>query len=146
YKHSVFTTTEVEYSDAPQTVHKNIQAAFDTMEAITVLGNWNHRTGGGVWFPQDKALVELVPGATVLIPAGTKPYSLVGVRPHEKQFVFRQFCNAGVLRWVKKGLRSDTEFEQGASPDELAAWEEYRVLRGRAALKKFSRLNEVYVL
>ncbi|KAJ7138905.1 hypothetical protein C8R46DRAFT_921768 [Mycena filopes] len=146
YKHSVFTTVQIEHSLEPKTVHKNVQAAFDTMEAITVLGHWNHKKGGGVWLSGDDSVLELIPGATFIVPTGSKAYSMVGVGPGERQYLFRQFCNAGVLRWVEKVGRSDTEFEADALPEEKSAWAEHRARRGNEALKKFSRLADIYVL
>ncbi|KAJ6447423.1 hypothetical protein C8R47DRAFT_1231436, partial [Mycena vitilis] len=48
YKNSVFTTSEVSYGDAPCPVHQNPNAAFNTMEAVTLIGSWDHEKGGGI--------------------------------------------------------------------------------------------------
>ncbi|KAJ7173283.1 hypothetical protein C8R46DRAFT_893471 [Mycena filopes] len=116
------------------------------MEAITVVGHWNHKRGGGIWFPLRRIMLELIPGATVLIPSGTEPYSLVAVRAHEQQYVVRQFCDAGVLRWVEKGGRTDAQFEASASPVEVIAWEDMCDERGRASVRMFSHLRDIFVL
>ncbi|KAJ7727501.1 hypothetical protein B0H14DRAFT_2284124, partial [Mycena olivaceomarginata] len=102
---------------------------------ITVIGSWDPRKGGGIMFWDDDALIELIPGATVLFPAGTKHYSLVAVAPHETQYVFRQYCHAGVLRWVEKGGRSDVQFEVMAKRAEVEAWNEFRAKRGHASVR-----------
>jgi hypothetical protein len=146
YQHSVFTTTEISFGHAPSPAWKNIMTAFDTMEAITVLGSWDPRKGGGIMFWHDGTMLELIPGATVLFPAGTKNYSLVAIAPHETRYVFRQYCHAGVLRWIEKGGRSDTEFDEGAGPDEIKAWNEIREKRGRASAKMFSKIGDIFVI
>ncbi|KAJ7825683.1 hypothetical protein B0H13DRAFT_1657876, partial [Mycena leptocephala] len=146
FQNSVFTTSEISFGDAPSPVRKNTQAAFDTLEAVTVVGNWDHKTGGGILFPEDESVVQLKPGATVLYPSGTKRFSWVAIAPHEKRYFFRQFCHAGVLRWIEKGGRSDTEFEDLASAPEIAAWNAQRAKRGLTSVKKFSKLGDIFVL
>ncbi|KAJ6547926.1 hypothetical protein DFH09DRAFT_926679 [Mycena vulgaris] len=81
------------------------------MEAITSIGNYDHTKGGHIifWGPGGKGVVELAPGHTIIFPARTKRYSFVAVAPNETRFLFCQWCNAGVLRWIEKGGRSDTE-------------------------------------
>jgi hypothetical protein len=81
-----------------------------------------------------------------LFPAGTKRYSFVPVAPHETRFLFRQYCNAGVLRWLEKGGQTDSEFDLLASSEQTEAWEEKRKNRGKAALKKFSKYGDVYII
>jgi hypothetical protein len=143
YQDSVFTTTDISISGPSSLSRKDVAAAFDTMEVITVLGSWNPRTGGGIVFWDDVCVLELIPGATVMFPVGSKRYSLVAVAPHETRFVFRQYCHAGVLRWVEKGGRSDTEFDLGASDHEKDIWENIRAKRGH---KMFSKLEDIFVI
>jgi hypothetical protein len=126
-------------------VHKNPDIAFDTMEAVTVFGSWDYKTGGGILLPEDEGMIQLKPGATILFPAGTKRFTFVAVAPHETRYFFRQYCHAGVLRWVEKGGRSDTEFEDVSSAEEIMAWNEHRAQRGRASIKMFSKLRDVFV-
>ncbi|KAJ6465538.1 hypothetical protein C8R47DRAFT_991404 [Mycena vitilis] len=114
------------------------------MEVLTVFGAWNHKTGGGILFADGDGVVELIPGASVVIPSGTKAYALMPVGLGETRYVFRQYCHAGVLRWVEKGGRSDKEFDRDAPPEEIDAWYQKRPNRGRASLKMFSRLSDVY--
>ncbi|KAJ7629777.1 hypothetical protein DFH06DRAFT_1005813 [Mycena polygramma] len=116
------------------------------MEAVTVVGSWDHTKGGGILFDEDKGMVQLKPGATVLYPAGTKAVTFVAIAPHEKRYFFRQFVHAGVLRWVQKGGRSDTEFDNLASPTESAQWNALRNRRGRDSIKLFGKLGDVFVI
>jgi hypothetical protein len=146
YQHSVFTTTVISSGNAPSPAHKNVGTAFNTMEVITVMGSWDSRKGGGIFFWDDDTLIELIPGSTVLFPAGTKHYSLVAVAPHETRYVFRQYCHAGVMRWVEKGGRSDIEFDVGAKRDEVEAWEEIRTKRGHASARMFSKIGDIFVI
>ncbi|KAJ7834494.1 hypothetical protein B0H13DRAFT_2426875 [Mycena leptocephala] len=125
FKNSVFTTSEISFGDAGSPLRKNIQAAIGTFEAVTVVGTWNHEKGGGIWFPEDDSVIQLKPGAT--------------------RYFFRQYCHSGVLRWVEKGGRSDTEFDQQASPEQSAAWYAQRARRGLTSVKKFSKLGDVFV-
>ncbi|KAJ7893072.1 hypothetical protein B0H14DRAFT_3427565 [Mycena olivaceomarginata] len=101
YQDSVFTTTDISISGPSSLSRKNVAAAFDTMEVITVLGSWNPRTGGGIVFWDDVCVLELIPGATVMFPAGSKRYSLVAVAPHETRFVFRQYALFTISGLVK---------------------------------------------
>ncbi|KAJ7919702.1 hypothetical protein B0H13DRAFT_1868288 [Mycena leptocephala] len=103
FEHSVFTTTEIDFGNVSYPLHKNLDAAFDTFELLTVLGFWNHKAGGGIEFMDGDGVMELIPGATVAIPTGTKGYRLLPIASHEKRYVFRQYCHASVLRWVAKG-------------------------------------------
>ncbi|KAJ7823464.1 hypothetical protein B0H13DRAFT_1659025 [Mycena leptocephala] len=145
FKNSIFTTTEISFGDAPAPIHKNTEVAFDTFEAVTVVGAWDHERGGGILFPEDESVIQLKPGATVLFPAGTKRFTFVAIAPHEKRYFFRQFCHGGVLRWLEKGGRSDTEFEDLASAAEIASWNERRARRGEMSLKMFSKLGDIFV-
>jgi hypothetical protein len=82
----------------------------------------------------------------VLFPAGTKHYSLAAVAPHETQYVFRQYCHAGVLRWVEKGGRSDVQFEVKAKRAEVEAWNEFCTKRGHASARMFSKIGDIFVI
>jgi hypothetical protein len=113
---------------------------------LTVLGFWNHKEHGGIQFFGGEGVVELIPGATIAVPAGTMPYTLLPVAPHERRYVFRQYCHASVFRWLEKGGRSDKDFDEYASEEEITAWEERRANRGQSSLKMFSKLEDVFVI
>ncbi|KAJ7907848.1 hypothetical protein B0H13DRAFT_1618069, partial [Mycena leptocephala] len=113
---------------------------------LTVLGFWNHKECGGIQFFGGEGVVELIPGATIAVPAGTMAYKLLPVAPHERRYIFRQYCHAGVFRWLEKGGRSDKDFDEYASEEEIAAWDERRANRGQSSLKMFSKLGDVFVI
>ncbi|KAJ7432733.1 hypothetical protein FB451DRAFT_1065168 [Mycena latifolia] len=116
------------------------------MEVITSFGTYDHTKRGHILFWDDEKLVEIPSGASVMFPAGTKRYSFLPVDSNEERFLFRQFCHAGVFRWLEKGGRSDTEFESVSSPEVIDAWNEKRAKRGEASAKLFSRLDDLFVL
>jgi hypothetical protein len=120
------------------------------MEAFTSLGSYDHMQGGHLVCWDDNIMFELRPGATILIPAGSKQFSFVSVAPHETRFLFRQYCSAAVFRWIDKRGYADTEaIEQAPADPELAmalvTWEEMRARRGREGLQMFARLQDLYV-
>ncbi|KAJ7893750.1 hypothetical protein B0H13DRAFT_1625090 [Mycena leptocephala] len=145
FKNSVFTTSEINFCDAPSVSRQNYDAAFDTMEAFTSLGFYDHEKGGHLILPDDNKVIELPPGTTVLLPAGTKRFNFAAVGKREKRFLFRQFCSAGVLRWVEKGGRTDREFQAAAGPQAIQAWNNMCRVRGETSLKSFTKLRDVYV-
>ncbi|KAJ7618936.1 hypothetical protein DFH06DRAFT_1011867, partial [Mycena polygramma] len=114
--------------------------------AVTVVGSWDHTKGGGILFPGDEGMVQLKPGATVLYPAGIKKVTFVAVAPHEKRYFFRQYVHAGILRWLEKGGRSDSEFNYLASAAKSTEWYTQRARRGQDSLKLFSKLGDVFVI
>ncbi|KAJ7457543.1 hypothetical protein B0H11DRAFT_2243300 [Mycena galericulata] len=142
FDHSVFTTCEISFCDAPRPTSKNYDSLFYGMELITSIGDYE---GGGIIFSDDEGVLPLLSGSTVAFPAGTKRYTFESVAPHETRFLIRQFCHAGIMRWVDKGGRSDMEFERNASAADKAAWEAYRLTRGNTSAKLFSKLGDVYV-
>ncbi|KAJ6503117.1 hypothetical protein DFH09DRAFT_944194 [Mycena vulgaris] len=116
------------------------------MEVITSIGKYAHEKRGHIIFWDEHKVIELPSGTTVMFPAGTKRYSFVPVAADEERFLFRQFCHAGVLRWVEKGGKSDSEFEDLSSPGAIDAWTEKRANRGHASAKMFSKVDDIFVL
>ncbi|KAJ7082830.1 hypothetical protein C8R43DRAFT_886434, partial [Mycena crocata] len=146
FKNSVFTTLEIDFRDAPALATKTRDSAFGTFEAITSVGFYDHEGGGHIEFWDDQISVELAPGATIIFPAGSKRFSFLPVGRREKRYLVRQFCNAGVLRWLDKGGRNDGEFDRSASVQQKEAWEAKRAARGEKYAKLYSKLDEVFVV
>ncbi|KAJ7080881.1 hypothetical protein C8R43DRAFT_909878, partial [Mycena crocata] len=140
---SVFTTTEVLFSnDEDEMSRKNPDATLDGMEAMTFLGEF---TDGGIVFWEDDVTIPLRPGNTVIFPSGTKRFSFAALKPNETRYIFRQYCNAGAMRWLEKGNRSDTEFDASASVEEKEEWEAKRARRAVASSKLYTKINDIYV-
>ncbi|KAJ7784195.1 hypothetical protein B0H16DRAFT_1296294 [Mycena metata] len=145
FQSSVFTTAQIIFGDVPNLSRKNSDANFYAFEAITSFGNYDWQKRGGLILWDDDRVIPLRPGATVVVPTGSKPYSFVPVAADETRVLLRQFCHAGALRWVDKGGRSDAQFDLTATDAEKAAWEAKRVARGEAAAKMYSKLGDIFV-
>ncbi|KAJ7177590.1 hypothetical protein C8R46DRAFT_888291, partial [Mycena filopes] len=146
FPQSVFTTAEICFGDVPSLSAKNWDANFYSFEAITSFGTYDSAERGGLILWEDGRVFPLKSGWTFVFPSGTKRYSFVPVAPNETRVLFRQFCNAGALRWAEKGGRSDSQFELKASNAEKAAWEAKRAIRGETAAKMYSKLGDLIVV
>ena len=145
FAHSVFTTAQINFDDVVPRSRKNRDSSFGTMEAITSLGNYEHEDGrGAVILWDDETVVHFPPGSTIVFPSGTKRFSFIPVALREERYFFRQYCDAGVFRWLDKGGRTDAEFEKDATIEEKAAWEARRENRAKTAVKLFSKVGDVY--
>ncbi|KAJ7088010.1 hypothetical protein B0H15DRAFT_801071 [Mycena belliarum] len=146
FESSVFTTCEISFCDLPSITRRNEDAAYDTMELISVFGDYDHTKRGQLIFWDEGCMLEVVPGATIAIAGGSLRYSFVDVALHETRMIFRQFCDARVLRWVEKDGRSDAEWEDFLGPKKLGEWQENRDASGAAGLKSFSKLRDIEVV
>ncbi|KAJ7772557.1 hypothetical protein DFH07DRAFT_953023 [Mycena maculata] len=143
---SVFTTSEILFIDRPQHARKNCEAQYDTMEALTICGEYNWwENRGRLIFWDDCRSILLKPGTTVLFPVGTKHFSFVGVEPGETICVFWQFCHASALRWLAKDCQSDTQFEAEVSDEELEAFKAERLAQPKASMRLYSKLDDHYI-
>ncbi|KAK6992841.1 hypothetical protein R3P38DRAFT_3224662 [Favolaschia claudopus] len=122
FPNSVFTTAVLSFCDAPAAPAINNEAALDTMEAITFLGSYNDAGGGHLVIRDDRVLLRLPVGQTVLLPSGAKRFKFTGIQRNERRYMFRQFVSAKVLEWVDKGKR----------------------VGGKDSLNFFSKLSDVY--
>ncbi|KAJ7477124.1 hypothetical protein B0H11DRAFT_1726692 [Mycena galericulata] len=145
FKDSIFTTSEVVTCAGLNFSRRNYEAAFYALEVLTICGTYNFKERGHLIFWEDDAIIPLRPGTTVAFPGGTKRYLFVDVAHNEKRYIFRQFCHAGILRWVEKGFRSDVEFEATASHAEMAAWNARRAARGEKSIKLYGKLKDIIV-
>lgn len=132
--------------DTASPAQKNLEAALDSMEAWTTIGKYDHKKGGGIILWDAKRMIEMPSGSTIVFPAGTKSFSWVGVAPNETRFLVRQFCHAGVVRWVEKGGRSDAKFDEFATEAEIAHWDAHCAKRSEMTNNMFSKVGEIFVL
>ncbi|KAJ7747896.1 hypothetical protein DFH07DRAFT_962314 [Mycena maculata] len=142
----IFTTSEIAFADGPQHSRRNREIQYDTLEAVTICGDyeWNER-GRIIFWDHDRS-VPLRPSTTLLFPAGAMHFSFVGVAAHEKVCLFRQFFHASILRWLEKDGRSDTQFELMTSEEDLAAFKAVRVTRPVSTIQLYSKIGEIYVV
>ncbi|KAK7000234.1 hypothetical protein R3P38DRAFT_3616917 [Favolaschia claudopus] len=145
FRHSVFTTSILEFDRDPNAATSTEDAAIGTMEAITPLGVWDPTTSGALLLPNDAAVIEVSPGDTVLVPGG-KPFTFAAVAPGERQFLFRQYCSEGIFRWLSKGGLTDAEFTKASTKQEVRDWEDARRSFGNNAVKLFSKRRDIFTL
>ncbi|KAK7012747.1 hypothetical protein R3P38DRAFT_3208582 [Favolaschia claudopus] len=140
---SAFTTGEIHFCDAPALSRQNRDAAFNMLEAITVVGRFNNVLGGQLILSESDGALRFPSGSTAVFPAGTVEYGFAAVAKDEVRFLVRQYFSAGVLRWVEMGGRTDREFEEKGTVEERMKWETKRLRRGETSTKMYSKLQEL---
>ncbi|KAK7043452.1 hypothetical protein R3P38DRAFT_3347620 [Favolaschia claudopus] len=140
---SVFTTTHLDFACKDSVPQLNRDAALGSMEAITFLGKY---TGGRVKLNEDGTEFEAPPGTTIVFLSRTQSFTLSPLAKNERRYLFRQFCSAGVHRWVEKGGHTDAEFTTVASLEEHAQWLKKTLDRGTDTLKLISKLDDLFVV
>ncbi|KAF7294447.1 hypothetical protein MKEN_01437200 [Mycena kentingensis (nom. inval.)] len=129
---------------------KEWQVPFADPFVVTVVGNWDPRRGGHLMLHDDGTMMPLRPGATFVVPAGTKRYGFVPVGEGEHQYMVCQFFHGSVLRWMEKGGMSDPrldKFIQREVPAALRKWKAYEKIQARRrvlAKRIFSTISDVY--
>ncbi|KAK6969081.1 hypothetical protein R3P38DRAFT_3244084 [Favolaschia claudopus] len=141
---SAFTSAAFNFGDAPSVPDTNDDAAIETFEAITVVGKFDEDEGGHLELQDENKIIKLSAGTTVLLATGSKPYKFSAVGKTEHLFLFRQWCSAGVFRWLCKGGRTDAEFQKDASFEDRLSWLNASHDRGVASIKLFSQLYDLY--
>ncbi|KAF7294446.1 hypothetical protein MKEN_01437100 [Mycena kentingensis (nom. inval.)] len=154
YSNSVFSTCEVRYLDPRESEEmlerKEWQVPFADPFVVTVVGNWDPRRGGHLMLHDDGTMMPLRPGATFVVPAGTKRYGFVPVGEGEHQYMVCQFFHGSVLRWMEKGGMSDPRLDTLAlrmDPAALRKWKAYEKIQARRrvlAKRIFSTISDVY--
>ncbi|KAJ7048217.1 hypothetical protein C8F01DRAFT_1193810 [Mycena amicta] len=97
--------------------HTDWQVRHCDMMVGTVYGEWNSKTGGHLILPDDGKYLPLEVGDMFVIPSGSKPYAFIPVGDGEYQFLFCQYFHSSVYRWLKKGGKSDEQFERHLQRD-----------------------------
>ncbi|KAK7022481.1 hypothetical protein R3P38DRAFT_3195873 [Favolaschia claudopus] len=127
FEHSIFTTGEIRYGDAATVDDYNDLVAFNSMEAMTVLGS----TGGHITFQEDRVIQALNPGNTVIAASGAKRTNFTAVKRPARDT-------------SSKGRRTDKEFDS-APEAERTAWAAMRLAYGKASLKMFAHLSDIAI-
>jgi hypothetical protein len=146
---SVFTTAEFSFNNPGTVMKHDIGDQFGSLRAITTLSEYGDESG---WFlywhegTQDRFAIACPPGTTLLIPGSIIRYSFTAIKKGETHFVFQQYFNAAVGRWVENGFKSDTEYEAGVMVEELgSAFFRHKFHWVFDILERLSVLNELYV-
>ncbi|KAJ7205081.1 hypothetical protein C8J57DRAFT_1100441, partial [Mycena rebaudengoi] len=145
FKHSLFTTAEWSFGDAASPPRKHNLDLFYTFCAITAIGDYP-ASRGQVIIWKEGSVIPFVPGTTILFPAGCQNYSFAAVDGNESRFYFKQYFNAALVCWLDHGCRSDTQFKEFASLEEIVRDTEFREHRGKMAGNLYSKLNDLFVI
>jgi hypothetical protein len=146
---SVFTTAEFSFTRPESAMARNTYDHFSSFHALTILGDYGIDSAWFLYWCEeagDHVAVYCPPGTTLLVPGSVVRYGFSALRRGEVCFVFQQFCNAAVGRWVENGFRSDTDFEGQVTPHEMAMPQPHRqYIRVQMAPDLSSTPGESYV-
>ncbi|KAE9385581.1 hypothetical protein BT96DRAFT_960720 [Gymnopus androsaceus JB14] len=78
---------------------------------------------------------EFPPGSAIFVPSAAVPHLNTPLAKHERHHSLVFFLPAGLVRWYHNGFRSDKEFKEQASPEQLQAWLGYWKSLGKEALE-----------
>ncbi|KAJ7631461.1 hypothetical protein DFH06DRAFT_936417, partial [Mycena polygramma] len=76
--------------------------------AITTLGDYGDDSAWFLYWHEcsgDRVAIRCPPGTTLLVPASIVRYSFSALKKGERRYLFQQFFDAGVSRWVERGGR-----------------------------------------
>ncbi|KAJ7165263.1 hypothetical protein C8R46DRAFT_901030 [Mycena filopes] len=138
---SIFTTAEFTFGNSCIHNRRNVRDVLHGLRAITVLGNYSICV---CVLPSDDIVMRCPPGTTILIEGSVKDYFFSRVGKGETHFLFQQYFDASVQRWIDRGFRSDAEYDAKATPEEIAYVEEKQANRVPFTMKLLSRLHELH--
>ncbi|KAJ7785389.1 hypothetical protein B0H14DRAFT_2400653, partial [Mycena olivaceomarginata] len=146
---SVFTTAEFSFANPSAVMTRTTGDQFGSWRAITTFGNYGDDSAWFLYWPEeegDRFAVACPPGTTLVVPASIVRSSFSALKKGETRFIFQQYFNAAVGRWVENGFKSDSDFEGEASTSE---WEtsviRRRYRRVDEVLGRLSDVNELFV-
>ena len=147
---SVFTTAEFSFTQPSIIMSRNTYDEFGSLRAVTALGNYGPESGWFLFWPEssnERLAFPCPPGTTLLIPASVVRYGFSAVKKGETRYLFQQYSNAAVGRWVRQEYRSDMEYEDWIWLDETdeADWRVEIGDRVEQQLALTSRVDELYV-
>ncbi|KAJ7479914.1 hypothetical protein FB451DRAFT_1031487 [Mycena latifolia] len=146
---SVFTTVEFSLGNVPPAICRETYNAYGSWRAITALGDYDANLGGWLlWFREnegDRLAIRFPPGATFVFPASIVRYCFSPVRRGEKRYLFQQFYNAAVGRWVDQGFRSDSDYAAMSGREEWETHQDRRWERVTVTIDAMSKVDEIFV-
>ncbi|KAJ6567626.1 hypothetical protein DFH09DRAFT_918584 [Mycena vulgaris] len=132
---SAFTTTEFSFGTPPRTMRRETYDAFGSWRAITALGDYSEEEG-------DRLAIHFPPGAALVFPALIVRFTFTPIKHGETRYLFQQFYNAAVGRWVNQGFMGDADFSNEPG---WAAHQERRWERVESTIAAMSRIGDVFV-
>ncbi|KAJ7716058.1 hypothetical protein B0H16DRAFT_1339335, partial [Mycena metata] len=139
---SAFSTAQFTFGNSRLHTRRNDRDVIHGLRAITVLGKF---TLCVCVIPANNVVIRCTPGTTVFIAGSVKDYFFTRVPPNETRYLFEQYFDACVQRWIDRGFRSDVQYEEEATPEEIAQVETQLANCVRFSMKLLSRMDELYV-
>ncbi|KAF7333063.1 hypothetical protein MVEN_02370900 [Mycena venus] len=146
---SPFTTAQFNLGNGMNIMKRDAYDDFGSLRVVTVLGNYD--PAQSLWFlywPEeegDRFTLCCPPGTTVLIPASIVCYAFSEIQQGETRYLFQQYFNAALGRWVKHGGLSDADFKVGLSMVDWAACHLGRFDCVQSRLVLLSRVGELFM-
>lgn len=97
-----------------------------SMCAVASAGPFDHTRGGHIIAWSLGLVIEFPSGSTVYLPSACVDHGNIPVAAHERRHSMAFFVPAGLARWYHNGFRSDKEFCELASPEQLTTWIAYK--------------------
>ncbi|KAE9409614.1 hypothetical protein BT96DRAFT_806417 [Gymnopus androsaceus JB14] len=107
-------------------IHNDYWNLFFFMCAVASVGPFDHTRGGHIICWSLHLVFEFPSGSTMYLPSACVPHSNTPIAPHERRSSLAFFVPAGLARWYHNGFRSDKDFREQASPQQLGSWLEHR--------------------
>lgn len=144
---SPFTTAQFNLGNGMNILRRDTYDDFGSLRAVTVLGDYDPAVSS--WFmywpeeEDERFALCCPPGTTLLIPGSIVRYTFSEIQQGETRYLFQQYFNAALGRWVEHGGMSNADFEAGLSAEDRAVRNLGRV-QSRLAL--LSRVGELFVV
>jgi hypothetical protein len=87
--------------------------------SITALGRFMPNLGGHFVLWDFGLMVEFPPGSTILIPSTLFVHSNSSIQPGEERNSIVQYAAGGLFRWVERGFRSEKDWLDQATEEQL---------------------------
>ncbi|KAJ7025069.1 hypothetical protein C8F04DRAFT_1269679 [Mycena alexandri] len=139
---SAFSTAEFTFGNSLLHNCHSARDAIHSLRVITLLGNFETCI---CVIPADNLAIHCVPGTTVFIAGSVKNYYFTKVRANETRYLFQQYFDVIVQRYIDRGFRCDVKYEAEATEQEIAQVETNMVNRVAFTMKLLSRLHEIHV-
>ncbi|KAJ7144884.1 hypothetical protein C8R43DRAFT_1130307 [Mycena crocata] len=145
-----FTTAQFSFGNTydNQPFRRDTYERFGSFHVFTFLGNYGPAE---TWFfywreeEGDRIAICCPVGSTVVVPTSIVRYGFTSIQKGETRYIFEQFFNAAIGRWVDQGCMSDAEYAEQASEDEWLANEARRSQRVGGTVHLMSRVGDLFV-
>jgi hypothetical protein len=110
---------------------------------VTAIGRFDPTKGGHIVFWNISLAIEFPPGCSILFPSALITHSNIPIQPGEIRYSIVQYSAGALFRWVYNGFKTDKEFFESATADQLNKWEEDKRRRWQDELRLFTKWHEL---